>query len=92
MSKKPQEISIQRTSTLNGINAFGNFLKKIGLDPFTLSAEKVIAKAKKKAGFSGHIPESTIQGLTILIDSINSESRANPFGNLAIKGLSLIHI
>ncbi|MFT4595529.1 MAG: hypothetical protein ACI9UR_001684 [Bacteroidia bacterium] len=87
MNEKPQEISIQRTSTLNGINSVGNFLKKIGLDPFKLNAEKVIAKAKKKACFKGQVPESTIQGLTVLIDSINKESRANPFGNLAIKGL-----
>ena len=87
MSDSPQQISIQRTAALNGINAVGGFLKKIGLDPFKLNADKVISKAKKKAGYSGGIHSSTEEGLRVLIDSINSESQANAFGNLAIKGL-----
>ena len=94
------EIVIQRSSMLNTINVVGNVFKTVGLDPFKLKADKIINKAVKQAGYEGSIPESISLGLTMLIDSIKKESRINPFGSLAMKGLlertlyglSLIHI
>lgn len=82
-----QELFIQRSSMLNGINFFGKVFKKIGLDPFKLDADKLIKEAKKKANFEGAIPPHAEKGMRILIDSINRESKVNPFGALAIKGL-----
>ena len=81
------EIVIQRSSMLNTINVVGNVFKTVGLDPFKLKADKIINKAVKQAGYEGSIPESISLGLTTLIDSIKKESRINPFGSLAMKGL-----
>ena len=87
MSERPQQISIQRTSMLNSINRVGKVLKKIGLDPFRLNAEKLIKKSLRKASYNSQIPASVEEGLTRLVNSINTESHVNPFGSLAIKGL-----
>ena len=81
------EIFIQRSSLLNTINVIGSIFRGIGLDPFKLNAQKIINKAIKKADYKGEIPDNIIVGLNILIDSIEKESRVNPFGSLAIKGL-----
>lgn len=87
MSEAPQQISIQRTSTLNRINSVGKFLRKIGLNPFRLNPEKIISKARKQANFKEDIPVKAEEGLRELIRSINEESQTNTFGKLAIKGL-----
>jgi len=71
---------------LNGINRAGKILRSIGLDPFKLNADAVIAKARKKANFSGRL-ENAETGLRKMIRSINEEARPNPFGSLAVKGL-----
>lgn len=84
---KLQELRIQRTSTLNGINRVGKVLKSVGLDPFKLNADSIIAKARKKASYKGEIPEQLQTGLRELITSINEEARPNSFGALAVKGL-----
>jgi hypothetical protein len=87
MNNSNQEISIQRTSFLNGINTLGGLLRKIGLDPFKLNADKIITKAKKQAQYSGTLPVHAEEGLRNLIQSVNQESKINPFGGLALKGL-----
>lgn len=84
---KHQELRIQRTSTLNGINRVGKILKSVGLDPFKLNADAIINKARKKASFTGEIPEQLETGLRELVKSINEEARPNSFGALAVKGL-----
>ena len=81
------EIFIQRTSLLNTINGVGNVFRAVGVDPFKLNAQKIISKAIKKADYKGAIPDNITVGLNTLIDSIEKESRINPFGALAIKGL-----
>lgn len=84
---KQQELRIQRTSTLNGINRVGKALKSVGIDPFKLNADAIIAKARKKADYEGNISEQLEAGLRELIRSINEEARPNSFGALAVKGL-----
>ncbi len=84
---KQPGLHIRRTSMLKGINGFGKTLKKIGLDPFKLDADAIIAKARKRAAFDGPMPGQTETGLRKLINSIKEESGANPFGALAAKTL-----
>ncbi len=84
---KQQELRIQRTSTLNGINRVGKVLKSVGLDPFRLNADAIIDKARKKASYTSEIPEQLETGLRELVKSINEEARPNSFGSLAVKGL-----
>jgi hypothetical protein len=86
-TEQTQEIFIQRSSMFNGINRIGRLLRAVGLDPFRLDSKKLLKKASRQAGFRGNLPVSTLQGLSKLVDSINSESRVNPFGSLALKGL-----
>jgi len=71
---------------LNIINGTGYALRKVRLDPFKMNADNIIAKAKRKANFTGSIPKAE-EGLKKLLHSINTESRPNPFGALAVKGL-----
>ncbi len=85
MEKQP-ELFIQRSSMLNAINALGYSLRKIGIDPFRLDPDKIIRKARKKAGYSISLPDAE-SGLRELVHSINLEGKPNPFGALAIKGL-----
>lgn len=80
-------IAIKRTPMLHVINGVGSFLKTIKLNPFTLNAEKIIQKAKKKAAYEGEIPQSFREGLYKLVDSINEEANVNSFGELALKTL-----
>ncbi len=84
---KQPGLHIKRTSMLKSINGFGKTLKKIGLDPFKLDADTIIAKARKRAAFDGPLPGQTETGLRLLIKSIKEEGRANPFGALAAKTL-----
>ncbi len=84
---KQPGLHIKRTSLLKGINGFGKTLKKIGLDPFKLDADDIIAKARKRADYDGPLPGHTDSGLRMLIDSVKEESGANPFGALAAKTL-----
>lgn len=85
MTKQPS-LRVQRTSMLNIINGAGYALKKVKLDPFKIDADAIIARAKRKTGFSGSIPKAE-EGLQILVRSINKEGYPNPFGALAVKGL-----
>ena len=84
---KQPGLHIRRTSVLKGINGTGEVLRKVGLDPFKLNADKIIAKAKKRAAFTGQLPEQVETGLHKLIDSIVKEGRPNPFGAMAAKTL-----
>jgi len=79
-------LSIRRSSTLNVINGVGSTLKKIKLDPFRINADSIIAKAKKKADYTGSLLQAE-QGLRELVISINEEGKPNTFGSLAVKGL-----
>lgn len=80
-------LGLERTVTFKAIIYAGNFLRKIGLDPFQLNADRIILKAKKKAHFSGAISSKTENGLRKLIHSINREAQPNPFGAMAAKSL-----
>lgn len=84
---KQQELRIQRTSTLNGINRVGKVLKSAGINPFRLSADAIISKARKKASYTGEISEQLDTGLRELVRSINEEAQPNSFGALAVKSL-----
>lgn len=84
---KQPGLHIRRTSILKGINGIGKTLKKLGLDPFKLDADSIIAKARKRAAFDGPLPGQTETGLRELIRSIVEEGRPNPFGALAAKTL-----
>lgn len=86
MAEKQKSLTIQRSSMLNGINAVGKILRKIGVIPFKLDADAILAKAKKKASFNGHLPE-TEAGLREMVRSINEEAKPNAFGSLAVKSL-----
>ena len=87
LENQQQDLFIQRSSMLNGINFFGKILRKIGLDPFQLDSNKIILKAKEKANYTPSIPPNIQEGLEVLVQSINKESQLNPFGALALKGL-----
>ena len=87
MVKKPSSLFIQRTSMLNFINGAGKILKAIGVDPFKIDADSIIKKTRKKAGFTGELPGQVDVGLHKMIQSINKESKPNPFGRLAVKNL-----
>lgn len=87
MQKELSTVNIERTFTLNSINKIGGLLKKVGLSPFGLQADKIIAKAKKSANYKGAVPTQLETGLKQLIDSIQKEANVNTFGALAIKSL-----
>jgi len=78
-------VSIERTPILNGINRVGRTLKIAGINPFKLNADKIIAKAKKKANYKGELPYQLETGLRKSIESIENEGRPNTFGSLAVK-------
>ncbi len=80
-------LHIRRTSILKGINGFGKTLKKLGLDPFKMDADSIIAKARKRAAYDGPMPGLTETGLHKLIRYIKEESGVNPFGAMASKTL-----
>ena len=83
---KQQSLRVQRTSMLHLINGVGYTLRKLKLNPFKMDADAIISKVKKKAAFNGSLP-SAEDGLRRLIRSVNEEGKANPFGELAVKGL-----
>lgn len=83
---KPPSLRVQRTYLLNIINGTGYALRKVRLDPFRIDADRIINRARNKAGFVGSLPKAE-EGLRKLVYSINNESGANPFGTLAVKGL-----
>ena len=67
------------------MNRLGKSLKFLGLDPFKLNAEKIILKAKKKAGFKGDLSKHLEVSIHKLIESVNKEARLNSFGAMAAK-------
>ncbi len=77
---------VERSSTLNVINGVGNALRKVGLNPFRLDADKAIHTARKRSGIELSLP-GTEKGLKKLMDSVRHEARLNPFGSLAVKRL-----
>jgi hypothetical protein len=85
--KEQSSIIIERTFAFNSINKVGGVLKAVGLNPFNLNADKIIAKAVKKAEFKGDLPKQLVKGLRLLVDSVNSDSKANSFGELAVKSM-----
>ena len=87
MSEQPQQLFIQRSSMLNGINNVGKALRFLGMNPFRLNSEVITRTAAKRAGWKGEVPASAVAGLERLVASINDESNPNPFGELAVKGL-----
>ena len=87
MGDTSQDLFIQRTSMLNGINTVGKILRKVGLDPFKLKYKDILKSGIQKSGFTGTLPLGLEEGLSELVNSINQESKVNPFGALAIKGL-----
>ena len=87
MTKTPSSLFIQRSSMLNIINGIGKILNAVGMDPFKLDADSIIKKTRKKAGFNGELPGQVDVGLHKMIQSINKESKPNPFGRLAVKNL-----
>ena len=84
---KQPGLHIKRSSMLKGINGFGKTLKKLGLDPFKLDADAIIAKARQQAKFHAPMPGHTEIGLRKLISSIKEDAGVNPFGALAAKTL-----
>ena len=82
-----QELQIERTPMFNRINRVGKILKKAGIDPFKLDADKIIKKAKKRAGYKGSLPGQTEEGLKRLVRSINQDAQPNTFGAIAAKTL-----
>ena len=85
MAKQPS-LFIQRSNLLNGINRVGKALKSIGMDPFHLDADDIIAKAAGKAGYKYELPKAE-EGIRRMVDAINREARPNAFGSLAVKRL-----
>jgi len=85
--KEQSSVIIERTFAFNSINKVGGALKAVGLNPFSLNADKIIAKAVKKANFKGDLPKQLVKGLHLLVDSVNMESKANSFGELAVKSM-----
>ena len=85
--KEQSSVIIERTFAFNSINKVGGVLKAVGLNPFSLNADKIIAKAVKKAKFKGDLPKQLVKGLHKKVDSINAESKANSFGELAVKSM-----
>lgn len=85
--KEQSSVIIERTFAFNSINKVGGVLKAVGLNPFSLNTDKIIAKAVKKAKFKGELPKQLVEGLRQHVDSINAESKANSFGELALKSM-----
>ena len=77
---------IQRTQLLNGINTVGKVLKTVGLDPFRLDADEILAKAAKKAGYKISLPVAE-EGIRRMVKSVNEEAKPNAYGSLAVKRL-----
>jgi hypothetical protein len=81
------DLQIKHTRILNGINGVGKLLKSVGMDPFKLDADKILAKAARQADHSGPFPGQVEEGLSRTIESITKEGNPSPFGALAIKKL-----
>ncbi len=78
---------IKRTFLLNVINKAGRIVNYIGIDRFKLDADKIILKAKKKAGYTENLPKQLEIGVRKIIHSVNLEARLNAFGYIAAKVL-----
>ncbi len=75
-------LTIQRTSTLNIINTVGDFLYKLGINPFKLNADTILSKASSACDFNYDNPVMK-EGLTRLVHSLQEESNLNTFGRIA---------
>jgi len=71
---------------LNAINNVGSTLRKVRLNPFRISADAIISKARKKANYTNALPHAE-EGLRRLVHSVNTEGKPNTFGAIAVKTL-----
>lgn len=85
--QQESSVNTKRTFAFNSINKVGGMLGVIGIRPFQLDAQKMIAKAVKKANYKGVVPPQAQLGLEKLIASIHKEADLNTFGALAIKNV-----
>ncbi len=81
------QLFVQRSQTLKFINSTGKLLTRIGLDPFSLDSNRLLQKARSKAGTDTFRLAQLEEGLDKLVNSINQEGRPNSFGRLAAKAL-----
>ena len=79
------DLQIEHSKALNGINGVGRVLKKVGMDPFKLDADKILIKAARQANHSGVFPGQVEEGLRMMVKSITEEGLPSPFGAMAIK-------
>ncbi len=84
MQPNNSPVSVQRSFAFNSLNKVGGLLGAVGIRPFHLDAQKIIAKVRKKAQFKGEMPSNALLGL---IDSAQREAALNTFGALAIKNV-----
>lgn len=87
MQQPSSAVSIKRTFAFNSINKVGGFLGALGIRPFKLDAQKMLAKVCKKVNYKGEMPPQVLVGLEKLIASINQEAKVNTFGSLALKNV-----
>ncbi len=68
------------------INGMGRLLNTIGIEPVKLDRDTLIAKAKKKTGFSDFDDEDYLEGLDRLIRSLKEEAELTFLGKVVASG------
>ncbi len=79
-------IPIERPGVLNLFNFAGRLAETVGLRPFDLRSERILAKAESVSGFE-YRDAAFEQGLARLVQSMNGEARFNAFGKFANKNI-----
>lgn len=69
------------------VNRTGRLLQKVGIKQPSLTAERLIKQAQKKTGLRDFGDDSFRKGLTVLIESLESEARLSFIGRIAAKGM-----
>ena len=78
-------IRIRQPVALRAVNRVGAMVRRCGLKPFALDAERILENAHRASGFEVSDPMFR-EGLTRLVHGLESHARLTAFGRLAARG------
>ena len=78
-------IRIRQPLALTAVNRVGAMLRRCGLKPFALDAERILEHARRASGFEVRDPMFR-EGLERLAHGLESHARLSTFGRLAARG------
>ncbi len=78
-------IRIRQPVALRAVNRVGAMVRRWGLKPFALDAERILENARQASGFDVRDPMFR-EGLARLVHGLESHARLTAFGRLAVRG------